>query len=167
MLYIFDFDQTLVDSSIYFEIYNEIITYLGLKYGQLVNIKDSLDLCRHYNEEEFYYNILKKRLTEEYIFPYTRDILNKYTNFAVATNSSQKTVKLFFDFYKLPKPKFIFTKDDALIYKKDVLFWKKMIEKFNLNPKECTVIGDNIRDDFEIPKKVGFNAILIDDFIKN
>jgi HAD superfamily hydrolase (TIGR01549 family) len=165
MLYIFDFDQTLVDSSIYFEIYNEIVSYLSLKHGKLVNIQDSLDLCRHYNEEDFYYSILNKRLSEDYLFPYTKKILNKYRNFAIATNSSHKTVNLFFDFYKLPKPKFIFSKDDASTYKKDILFWQKLIEKYNLNPKQCIVVGDNIRDDFEVPKKVGFNAILINDFV--
>lgn len=167
MLYIFDFDQTLVDSSIYFEIYSEIITYLSLKYGKLVNIKDTLDLCRYYKEEIFYYETLKKRLTDEFIFPYTKTILNKHSNFAIATNSSQKTVKLFFDFYKFPNPKFIFTKDDALVYKKDIVFWKKIIEKHCLDPKKCIVIGDNLRDDFEIPKKAGFNVILINDFVKN
>lgn len=38
----------------------------------------------------------------------------------------------------------------------DTLYWKKALAHTGLSPDECMVIGDNLKDDFEIPMSVGF-----------
>jgi len=38
------------------------------------------------------------------------------------------------------------------------MFWKLLIEKENLNPKETLIIGDNKQDDCKMPKQFGFNT---------
>lgn len=38
----------------------------------------------------------------------------------------------------------------------DALYWKKALAHTGLSPDDCMVIGDNLKDDFEMPRSVGF-----------
>jgi len=57
---------------------------------------------------------------------------------------------------------FIFSYDDAGCRKNQLNYWNKLIKKEHLNPAECLMIGDNLLEDVERPKKLGFQTFHLD-----
>ncbi|MFT4305142.1 MAG: HAD family hydrolase [Candidatus Woesearchaeota archaeon] len=158
MIYLFDWDGTLLDPSIYDAIRPKLQTYS----------KFSGDSGIHFNsinQLDVYYDVLKKEASsKDYLIKEMKDLLIKLKKegnvVGIVTNSYRKTIELYLDVYQL-KVDFIFACDDANATKQDEIFWQKLIKKHNLNPKQCLMMGDDYEMDHLIPKKFGFNTKLV------
>jgi len=183
-VYLFDLDDTLVDTKIYAEIYS---TVLGMVKEKL-NINDELledkaeelgleknkfdrwdtgDLCRKLGFLEEYYKILEEKIN---VLPVLHDnvqgVFSKLNaegkKIGIVSNSMARTINAYLKKYDLNEyVDFVFSFDDAGCLKRSDDYWKTLIEKHNLVPRKCLVIGDDIRDDVKMPKMFGFNTFLI------
>lgn len=174
--YLFDWDNTLFDTNIYKETYPDIIATIKQKHNiseeeinrraQLEGLRkeerwDSGELSKIFDNMEEYYKILKSNISSNYLI---QDIVNKFKSLkeagfkiGIVTNSFRKTINLYLETYNL-QPDFVFTQDDAGTTKDNPKFWEKLIEKHDLDPKECAIIGDNEIDDKAVPGGLGFNT---------
>jgi len=180
--YIFDLDDTLIDTKIYAKMYPEVLKMIKHKLSlsdfeleQEAKIKgvpieshgryDSGDLCRELGLLGEYYEILEKHIEViDVLHDKVFDVLQMLHGFKVgiASNSMQRTIKLYLKKYGI-NVNFVFSHDDAGCKKNQTVYWKKLIEKEKLSPLNCIVIGDNLIDDSVIPSKVGFKTLLIKD----
>lgn len=184
-IFLFDLDDTLIDSTIYAEIYSPILEMikkklnfndeelskkvksLGLqknKFGRW----DTGDLCRELGLLKDYYLILEKNiktkqvLRNEVIRLFKTIKSKKTQKIGIVSNSMKRTIGLYLNRYQLNVfVDFVFSAEDAGCRKNHIEFWKELIEKEKLDPKECLVIGDDEVDDVLIPKRAGFNTFLI------
>tara|TARA_Y100000034_G_C6857645_1_gene389986 strand:- start:195 stop:776 length:582 start_codon:yes stop_codon:yes gene_type:complete len=176
--FLFDLDDTIVDGEIYAEMYAEILEMikskgidlnqevkkLGLKKNKFSRW-DSGDLCRRLNLLEEYYQILEPRLktipslrTE--IVPILKELKGK--KIGIVSNSMERTIKLYLKKYQLENYfNFIFSFENSEQMKNHQQCWQELIEKENLNPQECLVIGDDPIEDGEIPASLGFKTLII------
>jgi len=182
--YLFDFDDTIISTKIYAELYQPLLKMvksklkltnsqlkqkaedLGLKKNKF-DRWDTGDLCRELNLLEEYYQVLEKQIK---VMPVLHDtVINtfkkikaKKRKIAIVSNSMRRTVNAYLHKYELVQYlDFTFTRDDAQCKKRDDPFWQKLIKKQKLNPRECLVIGDDPEQDVIVPKKLGFNTFLI------
>lgn len=183
-VFLFDLDDTLIDTKIYAQLYEPILRLivekkkltgesldkkaaeLGLtknRYGRW----DTGDLCRELGLLAEYYEELEKTIE---IVPVLRDsvldvfskLREKKKKIGIVSNSMRRTIGLYLQKYDLlPDVNFVFSQDDAQCRKNDPVFWKKLIQKEKLIPKECLVVGDDPIDDGEIPESLGFRTFLI------
>ena len=184
--YLFDFDDTLISTKIYAEIYEPILKMIQKKLNltnEEINEKaieggfrknnlgcwDSGDLCREWGLVEEYYRVLGKHIDvipvlHDTVIELFKRIKSDKKRIGIVSNSMQRTIRLYLEkYYLLKYIDFIFSQEDAGCRKNDERFWKKLILKEKLIAKECLVIGDNPIDDVEVPKKLGFKTRLIKD----
>ncbi len=180
-VYLFDFDDTLIDSKIYATLYRplleKITKTLGIKEEELeqkllaLGLKktrsgrwDTGDVCREFGLLDLYYTELEKFISvSSVIHDETKTVLKKIKKsgrrVGIVSNSMRRTIALYLRKYRLnPYIDFIFSQDDAGCRKSSKEFWKKLIEIERLNPSECIVIGDHEEEDVAMPKKLGFSA---------
>lgn len=182
--YLFDLDDTLIDTRIYAQLYPEILslikakrkitgteldakaTSFGLKknkYGRW----DTGDLCKALGLLDEYYKELEKLIEVEPVLHDAvektfKQIRAKKKRIGIVSNSMHKTIQAYLTKYKLAKyVDVVFSSDDAGCRKDNNLYWKKLIEKHQLKPKECLMIGDDELEDVQIPAKFGFNTFLL------
>ncbi len=183
-VYLFDFDDTIISTKIYAELYQPLLkmikSKLKLTDSQLNQKAEGLgltknkfgrwdtgDLCRELNLLEEYYQVLEKQIKVMPVLHNTvisvfKKIKAKKKKIAVVSNSMRRTVNAYLHKYELDKYlDFTFTRDDAQCKKSDDAFWQKLIKKQKLNPKGCLVIGDDPEQDGAIPEKFGFNTLII------
>ncbi|MBS3168854.1 HAD family hydrolase [Candidatus Woesearchaeota archaeon] len=183
-VFLFDLDDTLIDTKIYAQLYEPILRLIvekreltgksldkkaaefGLtknKYGRW----DTGDLCRELGLLAEYYEELEKMIE---MVPVLRDsvldvfskLREKKKKIGVVSNSMRRTIELYLQKYNLlPFVDFIFSQNDAGCRKNDPVFWKKLIQKEKLNPEESLVVGDDPIEDGEIPRSLGFKTFLI------
>jgi len=181
--WIFDLDGTLVNLRTYEEIYPLVIdTVLALKKIDIHTLDelalaskvyknsrqrwDTGDLCREFGLLEIYYSILEGFIRENNILTNNAlEILNllkeRGARIGIASNSMKRTIETYLEMYSLgSKIDFICSAVETGVSKNKVGFWEHLIRRFDINPMKSTVIGDNPLDDFEVPKSVGFNALL-------
>lgn len=175
MIYLFDWDGTLMSTEIYNNIYVKIISYITKKYKLDKKFKNKIklnenkkfdtgELCRELKEEKYYYEVLLEELNNQnYLFeetiPTLKFLKNEGHKIGIITNSFRKTIDTIIKHYNLSSYiDFIFSSDVANAKKSDKVFWIKLIKEHNLNPKDCFVEGDNVEEDFNIPISYGFNA---------
>ncbi len=184
--YLFDFDDTLIKTTIYAKIYEPILSMIEKKRKltrEEIDEKaeelefrrnkfgrwDTGDLCRELRLVEDYYHILGKHIDvipvlHNTVIELFKKIKSDKKRIGIVSNSMQRTIYLYLRKYDLLKYiDFVFSQDDAGCRKNDERFWKKLILKEKLIVKECLVIGDNPVEDVEIPKKFGFKTRLIRD----
>lgn len=183
--FLFDLDDTIIDTTIYAEIYHPILKMIKEKFklnDQKLSKKvkslgleknkfgrwDTGDLCRELGLLKEYYLLLekniktKKVLRNEVIGLFKKIKMKKTQKIGIVSNSMRRTINLYLKRYQLNVfVDFVFSAEDVSCRKNQVKFWKKLIEKEKLNPTECLVIGDNNIDDVLIPKQAGFNTFLI------
>ncbi len=176
--YLFDLDDTLIDTKIYAEIYPEILKLIeekGLDVDEEANKHgipkeshgryDSGDLCRELNLLNEYYEILENHIKViEVLHESVKEVFEEIEGkIGIVSNSMRRTIELYLDKYDL-KVDFVFSQDEADCKKDKEEFWEELIESHNLIPEDCLVIGDNPIDDSVIPKQLGFKTLLIKDF---
>ncbi len=183
-VYLFDFDDTIISTKIYAELYQPLLKMiksklkltdpqlnqkaedLGLKKNKFGRW-DTGDLCRELNLLEEYYQVLEKQIKvmpvlHDTVINVFKKIKAKKRKIAVVSNSMRRTVNAYLHKYNLEKYlDFTFMRDDAQCKKSDDTYWKTLIKKHKLNPKECLVIGDDPEQDGAIPEKFGFNTLII------
>lgn len=183
-VYLFDFDDTIISTKIYAELYLPLLkmikSKLKLTDSQLDQKSKDLgltknrfgrwdtgDLCRELNLLEEYYQVLEKQIKvmpvlHDNVISVFKKIKAKKKKIGVVSNSMRRTVNVYLYKYELDKYlDFTFTRDDAQCKKKEEAYWQKLIKKQKLNPKECLVIGDDPEQDGAIPEKLGFNTFII------
>ena len=175
--YLFDLDDTLIDTKIYREIYSEIISKigdvdidsLGLKKNKYGNY-DSGELCKKLGLLDLYYEVLEKNIKvknvlHDSVLEVFSALKNNGKKIGIVSNSMLKTIKLYLNKYSL-EVDFIFSSDLTGCNKDSPEYWKKLIAAEKLNPKECLVIGDDYEEDIEVPGKLGFKTFYLDDVKK-
>ncbi len=180
-VYLFDLDGTIIDPSIYHEIYDDVLSTIQQKQElSLVQIEleatnagirknskgrfDTAQLCKHFDLIEEYYDILGPKIT-------TTDLANKEIiarmnkavvagkKIGIVSNSFTRTILLYIKRYKLPVD-FIFSAEEAGYPKSDIRFWRQLIKVHRLSI-DCLVIGNDPIDDIKVPEKVGFKGELV------
>ena len=181
-VYLFDLDDTLIDSRIYAKLYQPVLQVvkdktgltgekldkqarlLGLaknKYGRW----DTGDLCRELGLLEEYYKELNKLIAivpvlHDAVEKVFRKLKNKGGRIGIVSNSQSRTVNTYVLKYNLGDyVDFIFSPDDAGCRKDDDNYWKILIKKEKLNPETCLIIGDDEQEDIKIPQKFGFKTV--------
>lgn len=182
--YLFDLDDTLIDSSIYHTLYEPVMKRvekeLKLTRPEIIKKLDSLkirknkignhdtgDACKKLDLLDLYYEELEKHikihnpLRDEVKSLFER-LKSDKKHIAIASDSMRRTIKLYLDKYKLSDYiDFVFSAEDAGCKKDDEKYWKIIIEEHRLKPEECIMVGDNELEDIAVPKRFGFHTFLI------
>jgi len=182
--YLFDFDDTIISTKIYAEMYQPILTLIKKKFkwtDQQLETKakqlgltknkfnrwDTGDLCRELKLLDEYYKTLEEQIQVVPVLHKTviKTLLKLKSNnkkVGIVSNSMRRTIQAYINKYKLdPYLDFVFSRDDANCKKQEETYWKVLIEKKKLKPAECLVIGDDPEQDEKVPKKLGFHTFLI------
>jgi HAD superfamily hydrolase (TIGR01549 family) len=183
MIFLFDLDDTLIDTSIYAKIYPLIVSEvcsklnidkeelfskassLGLKKNKHGNY-DSGELCNKLDLLDLYYSVLEKAIAvNDVLFSEVREVFStlekKGSRIGIVSNSMLRTIKLYLDKYNL-KVDFIFSSDYTGCNKDCNEYWKKLIAAENLDPSDCLVIGDDYEEDVKVPSSLGFKTFHLD-----
>ena len=107
----------------------------------------------------------KKINKEVRVFEEVNDVLNelrKYKKLALLSNSTSNTLdvlkeKNLFNFFDK-----IYLSCDYSITKPNIDFFKIITKDFNLNPRECMMVGDRVDVDLVPAKELGFITVLVD-----
>ncbi len=177
--YLFDLDGTIINHSIYARIYPKVLKMIqnkkNLTFSQInkkaqqLGLKkthcryDSGDLCQKLGLTKEYYQILENNINfsqpnKKIIHLIKRRSLKHQVG--IVSNSMKRTIHLYLNHHHL-KVNFIFSAEDAGYKKNNFNYWKKLIKKHKLNPKESVVIGDHILEDHLVPKKLNFQTKLV------
>lgn len=174
--YLFDLDDTIIDSAIYSRLYPEIIDSIlstvlvsKIKLQETISkIKnesgkdkvDTYELCKELDCVDLYYDILEKHIRHTYtlknksIPTIFRKIKAKNKRLGIVTQSKEKTAKLFLKRFRLDEHvSFI-----ASGKKETIGFWIQLEKKYDLN-KEHTMVVDDRADILEIASNVGFKTL--------
>lgn len=176
LTYLFDLDDTIIDSSIYQRIYNEVIE--GILSNILISkidlqkiiskIKvesgkqkvDTFELCKELDCEDMYYKILEKQIKHTYtlktkeIPSVFRRIKSKSKRIGIISQAQEKIVKIFLKRFSLDEHvSFI-----ASGKKNKIVFWVTLERKFDLD-KDKTLVIDDREDILEIAKHSGYKTL--------
>ena len=107
----------------------------------------------------------KKINKEVRVFEEVNDVLNelrKYKKLALLSNSTSNTLdvlkeKNLFNFFNK-----IYLSCDYNITKPNIDFFKIITRDFNLNSRECMMVGDKVDVDLVPAKELGFITVLVD-----
>ena len=182
--FIFDLDGTLIDTTIYKRIYPKVLKMIlkksnlskkqieatakalkmkKNKYGHY----DSGDLCRVFGLIDEYYALLEKEVKvtnslHDGVESLFKKLKKDKKKIGIASNSMKKTIMLHLKKYDILKyVDFVFSSEDAGCKKDNPKYWKMLIKKEKLNPRNCLIIGDTTLDDKLVPQKLGFNSNII------
>ena len=183
-IYLFDLDDTLIDTKIYAQLYPKILFMIkskkkltgtdldakaasfGLKKNRFGRW-DTGDLCRGLGLLDEYYGELEKLIEVEQVLHDSVEkvftqLKSKKRTIGIVSNSMHKTIQAYLTKYTLTKyVDFVFSSDDAKCRKDSDTYWSKLIKKYKLNPEESLMIGDDELEDIQIPASFGFNTFLI------
>ena len=174
--YIFDLDDTIIDSSIYARMYNELINTLlselkiseialqevitKLKEEKNVQKADSFDLCYKLNSTELYYNILEKYAKHTYTLKTKnipvifKKIKANNKKIGVISGSQLRTIELFLKRFNL-----LDYTDFIESGKKDtILFWITLEKRHNLE-KEDTIVIDDSDEILKLAEHAGYKTL--------
>jgi HAD superfamily hydrolase (TIGR01549 family) len=183
MIYLFDLDDTLIDTKIYSKIYPLIVSKicsdldinekelfvkaasLGMKKNKHGNY-DSGELCKKLDLLDLYYPILEEEIkVNDVLFSEVKEVfstlVSRGNKIGIVSNSMLRTIKLYLDKYNLSVD-FIFSSDYTGCNKDSVDYWKKLIAAESLVPSECIVIGDDYEEDVKVPSSLGFKTFYLD-----
>ena len=177
--YLFDLDDTIIDSSIYRRIYSDVINAIlsnvlvdKIKLQKTIDrVKkpdsdkvDTYELCNELNCIDLYYKILEKQIKHTYniknksIPTIFRKIHAKDKRLGIVTQAQERTAKLFLKRFSLFEyVNFIYSG------KKDTVgFWIQLSKRFDIVPDNSMVI-DDCDDILDIAKHVGYKTLNVKD----
>jgi FMN phosphatase YigB (HAD superfamily) len=181
--YLFDLDDTIIDSSIYTRMYHKLIEGLlkSLKISkielqqEISKIKketgkqriDTFELCEKLNSTDLYYDVLETHIKHTYtlknkeIPTLFKKIRESGKRIGIVTNTQEKTAELFLKRFRLRSyVNFIQTgKKEALV------FWINLEKKYDLK-KENTMLIDDSEEILDIARRVGYKTLNVKD-LKN
>jgi FMN phosphatase YigB (HAD superfamily) len=182
--YLFDQDDTLIDTEIYAQAYKPLLELIKIKFS----LSDSeleakaTEICKKKNQYgrwdtgtlskslgllDEYYKLLESKIhvipvlhdTAEYVL---KELKTRGKRIGIVSGSMHTTIQFYLEKYNLTEYiDFIYSRDEAGYQKDNSEYWKRLIAKEKLKPSGCLMIGDNIKEDIEIPKKFGFNTFQI------
>lgn len=177
--YLFDMNDTIIDSSIYQRMNKELISVLAEKSSKTeeqikqmfleVNketgglISDSYDLSKKLGATEIYYDILEKYTKHTFVLKTKniRDIFKKIKaknkKIGIVSNSQERTIDIFLTRFNLKE--YVDFVETGM--KNTVLFWITLAKKHNLE-KENTLMIDDSKTILDLAKHAGFNVLNID-----
>ncbi|MBI2572502.1 HAD family hydrolase [Candidatus Woesearchaeota archaeon] len=180
-IYLFDLDGTIINPTIYKEIYHEVLLMIAKnKEISLVELEleaskvslrknsegkfDTGELCKHFDLIEEYYDILGPKITATDLA--NKEVLSRMNKAVIAgkkvgivSNSFTRTILLYVKRYKLPVD-FVFSAEEAGYLKSDIRFWRALIKAHRL-PLDCVVVGNDPIEDVKMPEKVGFKGEMV------
>ncbi|MCX8176334.1 MAG: HAD family hydrolase [Candidatus Bathyarchaeota archaeon] len=180
----FDLEGTLVDMNFSEKVWNEGIPLLyaqktGLKFEDAKRIV--LNEYMKIGEERiewydvtYWFNrfglsnvedLFNKYKDEVHIYPEVKNVLNllsKKFTLILTSNSAKEFIKFLTREIKGYFKHTFSATSDFKTTKKNVEFYKRICEILNVNPWEIIHVGDRLIEDFEIPKKIGIKAYLLD-----
>lgn len=182
--YLFDLGGTIIDNGIYPLIYEPVVNMIKMTLGyspEQIDIcaeeggikrhKDGKwvpgELCKILGLMDQYYDILGNAINLDaedldHIVTTFGELTNRGKQIGIVTNHFRKETMLYVAKYQLePNVSFLYTRDDSDCKKDNPLFWAKLILYHMLEPKECLIVGDDLREDCEMPKRFGFNTKLV------
>lgn len=178
--YLFDLDDTIIDSSIYVRMYHKLIDELldSLKISKIelqqkiTKLKaqtgtqriDSFELCKSLNSEDLYYKVLEEHIKHTYTLKNKeipvifKKIKDSGKSIGIVTNSQERTAELFLKRFRLRSyVDFIQTgKKEAIV------FWMSLEKKYDLK-RENTMLIDDSEKILEIAKSVGYKVLNVKD----
>lgn len=182
--YLFDLDDTLIDTKIYARLYQKILSMIkskkkltgtdldakaasfGLKKNKFGRW-DTGDLCRELGLLDDYYKELEKLIAvEQVLHDAVEEVFIKIKKnkqkIGIVSNSMHRTIQLYLKKYGLSKYiDFIFSSDDVGCLKNKEKYWETLVGRHDLNPQDCLMVGDDELEDIKIPASFGFNTFLI------
>ena len=180
--YIFDLDDTIIDSSIYARMYNalinELLSNLNIKEIELQEVisrikeetgkpkVDTYELCKKLSSTELYYKVLEKYVKHTYtlktknIPQIFKKIKAKKKKNGIISNAQERTIELFLKrFNLLEYVDFIESGN-----KDTVLFWVMLEKKYSLD-KERTMVIDDSNEILDIAEHAGYKVLNVKDLV--
>jgi len=179
--FLFDLDDTIIDSSIYHRIRHELlqqimtelkiseielqqeITKLKAETGKI----DTYDLCKKLNCIETYYTVLEKYLRHTYslktpsIPSIFKKIKTQNKRIGIISNSQERTIRLVLDRFNLSNyVNFIQFGNKLTVY-----FWINL-EKKHLLTKTDSLVIDNSDEILSLAERAGYNILKVSDIDK-
>lgn len=182
---LFDLDGTLIDTSIYKEVYDRIIDMIldrtgqtkeelqmKLDFFQMKRSKegryDTGDLCQTFGLMQEYYSILQEEMDrKDYLKLHVKEVLQKIragsdTKVAILSNSFSSTAMLYLEIYGLEGyVDIIVGKDMTSTKKSDAAYWRYVIDIAKIVPYSSVMVGDSLLEDVVLPKQSGFRTVHI------
>ncbi len=179
--YLFDLDDTLIKAAVYERIYPFVIKKirlqfklteemldqeaekLGLKRNQY-NRWDTGELCKGLGMLDMYYQELERAIEvdsfiDEKALYVISNLKMRGKRIGIVSNSMHRTIQVYLQRYGLARyVDFIFSSDDAGCNKNQDKYWSQLLPKFSLKPSECLMCGDNIEEDINKPRMLGFRT---------
>ena len=174
--YLFDLDDTIVDSTIYTRMYHKLIDELlnSLKISKIelqqaiTKLKnetgeqkiDTFDLCKSLGATDIYYKVLERHIKHTYTLKYKeipsifKKIKESIKIIGIVTQSQVKTAELFLKRFRL----FSYIDFIQSGKKENLVFWMNLEKKHDLKKENCLMIDDS-DDVLEIAKRVGYNIL--------
>ncbi|MBT3721390.1 HAD family hydrolase [archaeon] len=174
--YLFDLDDTIVDSTIYTRMYHKLIDELlnSLKISKIelqqaiTKLKnetgeqkiDTFDLCKSLGATDIYYKVLERHIKHTYTLKYKeipsifKKIKESNKIIGIVTQSQVKTAELFLKRFRL----FSYIDFIQSGKKENLVFWMNLEKKHDLKKENCLMIDDS-DDVLEIAKRVGYNIL--------
>jgi FMN phosphatase YigB (HAD superfamily) len=159
--YLFDLDDTIIDSSIYSRMHHELLAEIvsRLKMSEIrlqehiTELKeetgkirpDSYDLCEKLKCIDLYYEILEKYARHTYslknpnIVNIFRKIKESKKRIGIVSNSKERTIQLFLDRFNLSQ----YVDFIESGRKETVLFWIQLEKRHDFHKIETLVIDDS------------------------
>ena len=176
--YIFDLDDTIIDSSIYKKMYSTVIKELMQSLGmteieiqQSINkVKeefgkpDTFELAKRLNATEVYYKVLERYLRHTYslktkeIPKLFKKIKDAKKRIGIASRSQERTIEMFLTRFSLMEYVDFIQSGN----KESVSFWLSLEKKHNLD-KEKTMLIDDSQPVLDTAKHVGFLTLNVRD----
>ena len=174
--YIFDLDDTIIDSTLYARMYNELINELlsTLKISEIELQKvisrlkeesgktriDTYELCKKLDSTEIYYTVLEKYVRHTFVLKTKsiptvfRKIKKAGKKLGIVSGSQERTIEIILKRFSL-----LDYVDFIMSGKKDtVLFWITLEKKHNLKKEDTLVIDDSDKV-LEVAGHAGFNVL--------
>jgi FMN phosphatase YigB (HAD superfamily) len=174
--YLFDLDDTIIDSSVYSRMYHDLLRQIVEQQGiseielqkEITKIKnqtgkekvDTFELCKSLNCIELYYSVLERYVKNTYtlkipILPAMfKKIKDNKKKIGVVSMSQERTIRLFLDRFNLSKYIDFIASGD----KTTVLFWIQLERRHSLYKEETLVIDDS-DDILKIAEHAGYKVL--------
>jgi phosphoglycolate phosphatase-like HAD superfamily hydrolase len=174
--YLFDLDDTIIDTSVYARMYHELITEIVVNLNiseidlqkEITKLKqetgkekvDTYDLCEKLNCTEVYYKVLEKYVKHTYTLktPAVPMIFKKIKankrQIGIISASQERTIKLFLDRFNLTQYVDYIESGN----KTTVLFWIQLEKKIMLD-KNTTLVIDDSDEILQVAEHAGYKVL--------
>ncbi len=174
--YLFDLDDTIIDTSVYARMYHELITEIVVNLNiseidlqkEITKLKqetgkekvDTYDLCEKLNCTEVYYKVLEKYVKHTYTLktPAVPMIFKKIKankkQIGIISASQERTIQLFLDRFNLAEYVDYIESGN----KTTVLFWIQLEKKIMLD-KNTTLVIDDSDEILQVAEHAGYQVL--------